>query len=59
MYKKILILGNGFDLDFGLKSRYRDFMNSQIWKRAKEKVDFASYGIVGLSGGEKQAGNLV
>lgn len=47
MYKKILILGNGFDLDFGLRSRYRDFMNSQVWKKAKDKEDFVSYGIVG------------
>ena len=47
LYKKILILGNGFDLDFGLKSSYRDFMNSQVWKRAKEKENFISYGIVG------------
>lgn len=35
MKKKILILGNGFDLDLGLKSRYRDFMNSSTWKGAK------------------------
>lgn len=27
MKKKLLILGNGFDLDLGLKSRYRDFMS--------------------------------
>ena len=46
MYKKILILGNGFDLDFGLKSRYRDFMNSQIWKKAKEDKDYATFGII-------------
>lgn len=32
MGKKILILGNGFDLDLGLKSRYRDFMTSSTWK---------------------------
>lgn len=32
MGKKILILGNGFDLDLGLKSRYRDFMESDTWK---------------------------
>lgn len=47
MYKKILILGNGFDLDSGLKSRYRDFMNSQVWKNSVRKTDFVSYGIVG------------
>lgn len=26
MGKNILILGNGFDLDLGMKSRYKDFM---------------------------------
>lgn len=35
MGKKILILGNGFDLDLGLKSRYRDFMDSPTWKDVK------------------------
>ena len=46
MYKKILILGNGFDLDFGLKSRYRDFMNSHLWKKAKEENDCATFGVI-------------
>ena len=36
MSKKILILGNGFDLDLGMKSRYRDFMASEVWKKIKE-----------------------
>lgn len=35
MKKKLLILGNGFDLDLGLKSRYRDFMLSDIWNKTK------------------------
>ena len=35
MGKKILIIGNGFDLDLGLKSRYRDFMESPVWKGVK------------------------
>ena len=41
MGKKILILGNGFDLDLGMKSRYRNFMGSEIWKKLKEK-DFTA-----------------
>ena len=45
MGKKVLIIGNGFDLDFGLKSRYSDFMKSQVWKKAKEEDDALSYGI--------------
>ena len=32
-YKNLLIIGNGFDLDLGLKTSYRDFANSRIFKR--------------------------
>ena len=46
MGKKILILGNGFDLDIGMKTRYRDFMESNIWKKAKEHDDALSYNIL-------------
>ena len=31
MAKNILILGNGFDLDLGLKTKYSDFANSVFW----------------------------
>ena len=31
-YKNCLILGNGFDLDLGLKTSYRDFLDSDEWK---------------------------
>ena len=31
MAKILLILGNGFDIDFGLKTRYSDFANHPIW----------------------------
>lgn len=27
----IVIIGNGFDLEFGLKSRYKDFFESEFW----------------------------
>ena len=27
----VLILGNGFDLDLGLKTSYRDYYNSKYW----------------------------
>lgn len=37
MHKKIIILGNGFDLDFGLNTRYNDFMKSKTWVKAKEQ----------------------
>ena len=32
MSKSIIILGNGFDLDLGLKTRYSDFAGSPQWK---------------------------
>lgn len=32
MAKKILIIGNGFDIDLGLKTRYSDFSKSNNWK---------------------------
>ena len=28
---RVLIIGNGFDIDLGLKSRYSDFATSQLW----------------------------
>lgn len=37
MDNKILIIGNGFDLDLGLKSRYSDFMGSKIWQMIKRE----------------------
>lgn len=46
MCKKILIIGNGFDLDIGMKTRYRDFMESNIWRKAKEHEDALTYSIL-------------
>lgn len=46
MHKKIIILGNGFDLDFGLNTRYHDFMKSKTWVKAKENDYILSYGII-------------
>jgi len=37
MYKMIMILDNGFDLDLGLDTRYNDFMKSKTWVKAKEQ----------------------
>lgn len=31
MHKNIFIIGNGFDLDLGLKTKYSDFANSSFW----------------------------
>ena len=27
-YRVVLVIGNGFDLDLGLKTKYNDYMNS-------------------------------
>ena len=37
---KVFIIGNGFDLDLGWKTRYSDFASSDCWKWG--------YGLFGL-----------
>ena len=32
MAKKLFIIGNGFDIDLGLKTRYSDFSDSKVWE---------------------------
>lgn len=34
----LLIIGNGFDLELGLETGYRDFIESKIYKRYEEKI---------------------
>lgn len=44
MYNNVLILGNGFDLDLGLKTRYSDFAASDEWKMcANQKSKLYKY----------------
>lgn len=38
MAKKLLILGNGFDIDLGMKTRYSDFAKSHYWDDLMENV---------------------
>ena len=33
---RLLILGNGFDLNLGRKTRYTDFANSSFWPKGLE-----------------------
>lgn len=40
MKDRILILGNGFDLDLGLKTSYRDFCNSKYWPFNRLQYDY-------------------
>lgn len=35
--KKIIILGNGFDLNLGLKTSYKQFMNSNYFDKLVRK----------------------
>ena len=39
MNKKVLIVGNGFDLDIGWHTKYRDFVESNYWP-LKDKQPF-------------------
>lgn len=43
--KKTLVLGNGFDLDLGLKTRFSDFANSEYWpfKTVVKKGSLSSF----------------
>lgn len=34
----LLIIGNGFDLDLGLKTSYKDFINSEIYKKYENEI---------------------
>ena len=38
MAKKLLIIGNGFDIDLGLRTRYSDFAKSKIWEKLMENT---------------------
>lgn len=38
-HKNVLVIGNGFDLDLGRKTRYSDFANSTFWPiKVKEEI---------------------
>ena len=39
MAKKLLIIGNGFDIDLGLRTRYSDFAKSKNWEKLMENTD--------------------
>lgn len=36
MSKKVFIIGNGFDLDLGMNTRYSDFAKSEYWPQDSE-----------------------
>ena len=38
MAKRLLIIGNGFDIDLGLKTRYSDFAKSVYWEKLMENA---------------------
>lgn len=38
MHNNIFIIGNGFDLDLGLPTKYSDFANSEFWPKAKKQI---------------------
>lgn len=38
MAKRLLIIGNGFDIDLGLKTKYSDFAKSKYWEKLVENT---------------------
>ena len=48
--KVLVIIGNGFDLDLGLKTSYKDFMLSQVFNDYREisHLEISSYGKLNL-----------
>ena len=40
MSKRLVVLGNGFDLACGLSSRVSDFVSYELKKENKEKMNF-------------------
>ena len=41
--KRVLIIGNGFDLDLGWKTRFSDFINSTYWPKNMHQGSLLSY----------------
>ena len=49
--KNVLIIGNGFDLDLGLPTRYSDFANSEYWPHVDRLPDGRS--VFSIANGEE------
>lgn len=43
--KRVLVLGNGFDLDLGLKTRYSDFAKSTEWEELYQITKWSDSGL--------------
>lgn len=41
----VLVIGNGFDLDLGLDTRYSDFVKDSLWEELKENVKVPKDGL--------------
>ena len=57
MAKKILILGNGFDIDLGMKTKYSDFAQSRYWDDLMENVFGISQDLLGVLKEAKEKSN--
>lgn len=57
--KAVLIIGNGFDLDLGLKTKYSDFAASEEWEEmyAKESIRSTSYSLLKYLNDRKDTDN--
>ena len=47
MAKRLLIIGNGFDIDLGLKTRYSDFANSKMWEELMDNSYYFENDLLG------------
>lgn len=47
MKKNILIIGNGFDIDLGLPTRYTDFAKSEEWSQFEKECDEKTQTVIG------------
>lgn len=48
MPMNVLVTGNGFDIDLGLKTRYSDFVKSTQWKSLLEEFNVSENGMFGF-----------
>lgn len=45
-FRVVLVIGNGFDLDLKLKTRYSDFVRSEEWRNLLNKQPSSTYSLI-------------
>lgn len=54
--KRVLIIGNGFDLDLGLHSRFSDFMKSRFWPSSNRNMLYSDIDLISYLSSKKNGG---